>query len=69
MLAGLTFDCICYLNMYTVLQVGFKYTSYRVVEGIDYFMFEVEVTNNGTSTIPIDFLVTDTEGEALSEFS
>ena len=55
--------------MHADLQLGFTHSSYHVVEGVEsYFTFEIEVKNNGTFAIPIDFTVTDTEGESRSEF-
>ena len=67
--ACLTIDCIYCLHMYTELKIGFKHSSYHTVEGVDHFTFEVEVKNGGTSAIPVDFTVTDIEGDSLSEFS
>ena len=55
--------------MHTVLDIGFKDVTYSVSEGEGPFLFEVEVKNGGMFDIPIEFTVTDTEGEALSEFS
>ena len=54
--------------MYTELKIGFKHSAYHTVEGVDHFAFEVEVKNNGMSAIPVDFTVTDIEGDSLSEF-
>ena len=42
---------------------------YSVNEGEGSISFEVEVKNGGVSAIPIDYIVDDTEGEALSKFS
>ena len=53
--------------MHTDLEIGFKDTSYTVNEGEEHFSFDVEVKNNVLLGVPIEFTVTDTEGEALSE--
>ena len=60
---------ICCLHLFTELQIGFKHSSYHTFEGVDHFTFEVEVKNDGMSAIPVDFTVTDIEGDSLSEFS
>ena len=49
--------------------IGFSEASYNVSEGEGYLLFQVEVKNGATFEQPIAFTVTDSEGDALSEFS
>lgn len=56
-------------HKHTVVELGFKDASSSVSEGEESFTFVVEIKNNVVSTLPIEFTVNDTEGEALSECS
>ena len=43
--------------------------SYTVNEGTESFTFDVEVKNNRSFAIPIEYTVNDNGGEALGELS
>ena len=58
-----------HICMHPVIDIGFKDEMYGISEEEGSISFEVEVKNGGASAIPIDFIVDDTEGEALSKFS
>ena len=51
----------------TAIDIGFRATTYNVREGDGSVLFEIEVKNGGVSAVPIEFNVTDIEGEALSK--
>ena len=57
------------LSLHTVLKIGFESISYSVEEGEGTLGFKIVPKNNHQFARPIDFTVTDLEGEALSEFS
>ena len=49
------------------MEIGFKMTSYCIEERKGNFTAEVEIKNNVTTAIPINFNVTCSIGEAHSE--